>query len=58
MLLWLVFAALTVIALLGAALPLLRGARNQSQRAEYDLQVYRHQLDELTERSRSRGDYT
>ena len=48
MLLWLVFAALTVIALLGAALPLLRGARNQSQRAEYDLQVYRHQLDELT----------
>ena len=47
MLLWLVFAALTVIALLGAALPLLRGARNQSHRAEYDLQVYRHQLDEL-----------
>ena len=47
MLLWFVFAVLTVIALLGAALPLLRGARNQSQRAEYDLQVYRHQLDEL-----------
>jgi len=47
MLLWLVLAALTVIALLGAALPLLRGARNQSQRAEYDIQVYRHQLDEL-----------
>ena len=47
MLLWFVFAVLTVIALLGAAMPLLRSTRDQSQRAEYDLQVYRHQLDEL-----------
>ena len=47
MLLWVVFAILTVIALLGAVLPLLRGTGDEHPRAEYDLQVYRHQLDEL-----------
>jgi len=47
MLLWLVFAALTVIALLGAVLPLLRKPRVQDQRSDYDLEVYRHQLEEL-----------
>ena len=47
MLLWLVFAALTVIALLGAVLPLLRKPRVQDQRSDYDLEVYRHQIEEL-----------
>lgn len=47
MLLWTVFAALTAVAVVGAALPLLRGVRNERRRAEYDLRVYRHQLDEL-----------
>lgn len=47
MLLWTVFAILTVIALLGPVLPLLRGTRDEHPRADYDLQVYRHQLDEL-----------
>ncbi len=47
MLLWTVFAILTVIALLGAVLPLLRGTPDEHPRTEYDLQVYRHQLDEL-----------
>ena len=47
MLLWMVLAILTIIALLGAVLPLLRGTRDEHLRADYDLQVYRHQLDEL-----------
>ena len=47
MLLWLVFAILTVIALLAAVLPLLRSNHDRDARAEYDLQVYRHQLNEL-----------
>lgn len=47
MLLWLVLAALTVIALLGAVMPLLRKPHVQNQRSEYDLEVYRHQLEEL-----------
>ena len=47
MLLWAVFAVLTAVAVVGAALPLSRGVRNERRRADYDLQVYRHQLDEL-----------
>lgn len=47
MLLWLGFAALTIIALLGALLPLLRSARGSGDRSDYDLQVYRNQLEEL-----------
>ena len=47
MLLWSVFAALTAVAVVGAALPLSRGVRGEHRRADYDLEVYRHQLDEL-----------
>ena len=47
MLLWTVFAVLTAVALVGAALPLLRGVGGEHRRGEYDLQIYRHQLDEL-----------
>jgi cytochrome c-type biogenesis protein CcmI len=42
-----VLAALTVIALFGAVMPLLRKPHVQNQRSEYDLEVYRHQLEEL-----------
>lgn len=47
MLLWAVFAALTAVAVAGAALPLSRGVRGAHRRADYDIEVYRHQLDEL-----------
>ena len=47
MLFWTVLAALTAVAVVGAALPLWRGVGDGRRRAEYDLGVYRHQLDEL-----------
>jgi cytochrome c-type biogenesis protein CcmH len=54
MLLWILFAVLTVVAALAVLLPLARGRRTVAVEAEHDLAVYRDQLAEL-ERDRERG---
>ncbi len=52
--LWLVLAAMTALAAVLVAWPLLRAPRRQAGRRDYELQVYRAQLEELA-RERERG---
>jgi cytochrome c-type biogenesis protein CcmH len=52
--LWLVLGAMTVVAAVLVAWPLLRPRRQQADRRDYELRVYRAQLEEVT-REEERG---
>lgn len=54
MTLWLIIAAMTVVALAVVVVPLVRARRAPTDRAEYDLAIYRDQLAEVT-RDSERG---
>ena len=54
MLLWLIFALMTLAVLAIVLAPLLGRARGETARAAFDFQVYRDQLSEL-ETDRDRG---
>jgi cytochrome c-type biogenesis protein CcmH len=54
MMLWAIFAALTLVVLAALLLPLLRRAPQAATRMDYDLLVYRQQLSEL-DRDQERG---
>lgn len=54
MMLWAIFALLTVASLVLLILPLLRRRADSAARLDYDMQVYRHQLAEI-ERDQEQG---
>ena len=54
MLLWILFAVLMLFALGMVLWPLAKSATPSAERAEYDVEVYRQQLQEI-EQDRARG---
>ena len=54
MMLWFTFAALLLITLGGMLYPLLRNRRAATARIDYDLAVYRSQLNEIEKDPRAR----